>query len=209
MGTKVMPRTIKRPVRVALLVALVGLAGCVQQTRDGGPATSGPVPQSEVHVDSLGRVVRMRAERNLDDSIGREALSALRDSGAGEFQGVSVLAWDGGVLLTGAVHKPDERRRAVQLAAAVSGVAQVFDELALDENPGLPRYVPDTAMEQHIYAGLLGQDAVAGAYVVRVVNGVAYLLGTTRSKTDAERALDFARGFDGVKWVVDHISVHG
>jgi hyperosmotically inducible protein len=62
-------------------------------------------------------------------------------------------------------------------------------------------------LEQQISAGLLGNDAVSGAYSVRVVNGVAYLLGTTRSKADVDRAADFARGFDGIKWVVTKVSV--
>jgi hyperosmotically inducible periplasmic protein len=196
----------RRSLSVLVLLGLTGLAGCVQNPGNG-PVTGAPPAHSQMTVDSLGRVVRLRAERNWDDSIGREALSALRDDDGETFRGVSVLAWDGGVLLAGAVTKPEQRRRAEQLVRSVEGVTQVYDELALAENPGLPQYVPDVAMEQRIYAGLLGQDAVLGAYVVRVVNNIAYLQGSTRSKADAERAVEFARDFDGIKWVVNHISV--
>ena len=58
-----------------------------------------------------------------------------------------------------------------------------------------------------IDAGLLGQDDIAGAYVVRVVNGVVTLMGTARSAEDAAKAAAFARDAEGVKWVVDHVAV--
>lgn len=152
-------------------------------------------------------MVRPRADRNWDDALERRVKSALTAADSAAYRGVTARAWDGAILLTGAVVKPGLRRSAVEIAGGVEGVAQVFDELALSENPASPAYLPDTALEQRIYAGLLGQDAVTGAYEVRVVNGIAYLQGSARSREDVGRAAEFVRGFDGVKWVVDRVAV--
>ncbi len=194
-----------RPANLFLTLALLVLTACGPD--QDAPQVSGLPQAGEPVLDSQGRVVRSRGERNRDDTIGRVALSALTQADKEAFKGVSVRAWDGNVLLTGAVAKPEQRRRAEQLIRSVAGVAEVHDELALTETPAHSMYVPDVNLEQRIYAGLLGNDAVSGAYVVRVVNGVAYLQGTTRSKSDADKAADFARGFEGIKWVVTKVSV--
>lgn len=194
-------RMMKRLARTTLSLGLLLLAACAQ------PPAPGNAPESKLNVDELGRVVRLRNDRNWDDSVGQAVHSLLSATDREAFRGVSVRAWDGGLLLTGAVSKPDQRRRAEQLAKSVEGVTAVYDELVLAENPGLALYVPDTNREQKIYAGLLGQDDIVGAYTVRVVNGVAYLLGSTNQAGDVVKAAAFARDFDGVKWVVEHVSV--
>ena len=164
---------------IAVLSALI-LAACAPQ----GASTGGPVAsatQTAVTTDAAGRVVRPRAERNQDDSMGPAA-----------FKGVSVLAWDQTVLLTGAVAKPESRRRAEQIAKTIGGVTQVFNDLVMAEDPAAIAFVPEVSREQRIYAGLLGADDITGAYVVRAVNGVVTLLGTARSAEDVARATAFA-----------------
>lgn len=196
----------KRPAKaLCLCFGLLGLAACAPD--QDAPTLSAPPRTTELRFDTDGRVVRPRAERNWDDAVGKRAQSMLLQADRDAYKGVSVRAWDGGVLLTGAVSKPEQRRRAAEIVRTVEGVTQVSDDLVLTENPAHPMYLPDTGLEQRIYAALLGNDAVMGAYVVRVVNGVAFLQGTTRTKADADKAAELVRGFDGVKWVVDRISV--
>ncbi|CUW37481.1 putative periplasmic or secreted lipoprotein [Magnetospirillum sp. XM-1] len=190
---------------LCLCLALLGLAACAPD--QSAPTLTAPPRAKDLSFDDQGRVVRARGERNWDDAVGKRAQAMLIQADREAFKGVSVRAWDGGVLLTGAVTKPELRRRAGEIVQTVEGVTQVFDDLALSENPAHPMYLPDAHLEQRIYAGLLGNDLVNGAYVVRVVNGVAYLQGTTRTKADVEKAAEFARSFDGVKWVVDRVSV--
>lgn len=190
---------------IAVLSALILVACAPQGASTGGPVTS--ASPTAVTTDSAGRVVRPRADRNQDDSTGRAVLNQLRQSDAAAFKGVSVLAWDQAVLLTGAVSKPEYRRRAEQLAKAVDGVAQVFNDLVMAEDPTAMAFVPEVGREQRIYAGLLGADDISGAYVVRMVNGVVTLLGTARSAEDVARATAFARDAEGVKWVVEHVTV--
>jgi hyperosmotically inducible periplasmic protein len=189
----------------AVALAALALAGCapsatVSPTGQPAATTAAAAPAAE-------RVVRPRAERNRDDAVGKQVSGRLGQADKAAFRGVSVLVWDKAVLLTGAVAKPEQRRRAEQLAKVPEEVAVVFDEIVLADDPDSATFVPDRAREQRIYAGLLGQDDIGGAYEVRVVNGVAYLLGTTRSAEDAARALAFVRDAEGVKWVVSHVAV--
>lgn len=190
---------------LSLLCAVLLLSACAQPGAMGDAATTPAA--SAATVDSAGRVVRARAERHQDDSIGRAVLALLRQSDAAAFQGVSVLAWDRTVLLTGAVAKPEQRRRAEQIAKAADGVEAVFNDLGLAEDPAATAFIPEVGREQRIYAGLLGQDDISGAYVVRMVNGVVTLLGTARSAEDVAKATAFAREAEGVKWVVNHVAV--
>jgi osmotically-inducible protein OsmY len=163
-------------------------------------------PQATAPVVNAPPVTRPRAERMQDDALGRAVLGKLRQTDAKAFGNVSVLAWDGAVSLAGAVTKPESRRRAVALAKEAGALA-VFDDLMLDENPANPAFVADVAREQKIYAALLGQSDITGAYTVRVVNGVAILLGTSRAQEDSERASAFVCEAEGVKWVVNHVVV--
>lgn len=195
-----------RPFNVWPLLVVLALAACGAPGTQPGPAAATVVLPPPV-TDGAGRVVRARADRNMDDSVGRAIASQLKSTDATAYRGVSVLAWDGTVLLTGAVAKPGERRHAEQLAQSMPEVRMVFDELTLVEDPAAIAFVPDAAREQRIYAGLLGEDAITGAYTVRMVNGIAYLLGTTRSSEDSARAVAFVSAADGVKWVVDHAQV--
>jgi hyperosmotically inducible protein len=185
----------------SLILSALLLTGCAAQPVNTAPAASSVV------TDLSGRVVRTRPERNQDDSIGRAILTSLRQADATAFKGVSVLAWDRAVLLTGAVSKPEQRRRAAQIAKDWPNVRIVLDDLVLAEDPTSTVYVPDTYREQRIYAGLLGRDDVTGAYVVRMVNGVVTLMGTARTAEDVAKATAFVRDFEGVKWVVDHVEV--
>ncbi|EME67713.1 periplasmic or secreted lipoprotein [Paramagnetospirillum caucaseum] len=196
----------KRPVKIILSLGLLAVTAACTANQEA-PTLSAPPRTTELSFDAQGRVVRPRGERNWDDAVGQRAVALLNQADREAFKGVSVRAWDGGVLLTGAVAKPEQRRRADQVVRSVEGVAQVHDELVLAENPGLTLYVPDGNLEQRIYKALLGNDDINGAYVVRVVNGVAYLQGTTRTKADLDKAAAFVRTFDGVKWVVDRVSV--
>jgi len=187
-----------------VLLSVLLLAACAQP--GGGPAPAA-APPSSLTMDAAGRVVRLRAERNQDDATAAAVLARLRQSDAAAFKGVSVLAWDHAVLLTGAVIKPEQRRHAEQLAKTMDGVTVVFNDIGLDENPGAAVFLPETGREQRIHAGLLGQDDIAGAYAVRVVNGVVTLLGTARTAEDAARAAGFARDSGDIKWVVNHVAV--
>ncbi len=158
--------------RLALLCLL--LAGCA------GPV----VPQRSPQIQAQ------------DTDLGRTVTAAIRVLDATAFRTVTATAWEGRVLLTGAVVKPEQRQRAEHAAAALTGPDQLQDEIQLTEADGLERFLPDSPREHALKARLTAN------YDVRVVNGVAYLLGHAATAQDAEAAKETLLAEPGVKWVV-------
>ncbi|MEO0035026.1 MAG: hypothetical protein RLZZ501_1049 [Pseudomonadota bacterium] len=185
MRKRIRARMVRRGLAEAVLVAvLLGTAGCAP-TRPVGLA--GSAGAARVAPD--------------DRALANAVLDRLLAADRAGFQSVSVLAWRGSVLLTGAVVRPGQRQRAERTAAGVDGVHRVLVDLHLIEAPLLPEFLPESAGEQTLLARLDGQP---GRYAVRLVHGVAYLLGTAPTRAVADRAADTLREADGVKWVVDH-----
>ena len=134
------------------------------------------------------------------DDLASVVAGRLRAEDAAAFRAVSVTASGGEVLLTGAVTKPSLRRRAEAAAAAVAGVAAVHDDVMLTEAAAFPRFLPDAAREHAVAARLADQSEAAGIGV-RVVDGVAYLIGSAPSAADLERIKTRLMDDPDLKWV--------
>jgi osmotically-inducible protein OsmY len=142
-----------------------------------------------------------------DEALAATVRAQLAATDRDSFQGVSVLAWNGTALLTGAVIRPEQRRRAEQTARAVPGIAEVHNELQLAEKTVLDSFAPDTGREAAILAQISTHPDLSGSFTLRIVHGVAYLLGSAPTRAAAENAADLIREIDGVKWVVDLVAV--
>ncbi|CAA7624431.1 BON domain-containing protein [Magnetospirillum sp. UT-4] len=148
-------------------------------------------------------VERPRAVSNRDDVVRATVLRRIAELDRAAFRAVTAEVWGGRVLLLGAVVKPEQRRRAEQAARAVEGAAEVLNEVVLAEESRLDSYRPDPAREEAVRRQL-GLEGKAGT-VVRVVNGIAFLLGGVARREDAESMKADAGDVEGVKWVVAHL----
>lgn len=169
----------------AILLAPLLLAACAHGGGTGPAATP---------------TVEQAAGLAPGDDLAATVAGRLRAEDAAAFRAVSVKTMGGTVLLTGAVTKPSLRRRAEEAAAAVAGVATVHDDILLAEEPAFARFVPDAAREDSLAARLAGEPAAAGLGV-RVVDGVAYLMGTVPSAADLERVKTVLMADSTLKWV--------
>lgn len=179
--------------KLRLLVLAVGLAlaACVEQPAGGDqPRVASPPPPP----------VRSRSESNRDDVLKSMIARRLADLDRRAMRGVTVEVWRGSALLMGAVAKPDLRRRAEESAAAVTGVAEVINELVLAEDQALDAFAPDWEREEAVRLAL-GIEGKAGI-VVRVINGVAFLLGAVSAPEQSEAMKADALDVAGVKWAV-------
>ncbi|CCG40337.1 BON domain-containing protein [Magnetospirillum molischianum] len=183
------------PVEIVLALALILPVGCAPFGDAAGPGVSTPA-------SGLGIVVRPG-----DETMASMVRTKLAETDRDSFQGVSVLVWNGTALLTGAVIRPEQRHRAEQTARAVPGIVEVHDELQLAEKAALNSFAPDTKREADILAQLSTHPNLTGSFTLRMVHGVAYLLGSAPSRAEAENAADLIRDIEGVKWVVDHVTV--
>jgi osmotically-inducible protein OsmY len=146
---------------------------------------------------------RPRNVANRDDVIQNVVKMKIHGLDQTAFRAVTAEAWDGHVVLLGAVAKPEQKRRAEQAARTIQGVVDVTNDLTLAEATQLDRFLPDLGREYDLRA-LLGIDGRAGL-TVRVINGVAYLIGAADPES-ASRLKDQAGDSEGIKWVVTHIN---
>jgi hyperosmotically inducible protein len=172
--------------RMAILLALV-LAACQ------GAESAKPVVATQD---------RPRAVANRDDVLKNVVARKIAETDRAAFRAVTIEVWGGHAVLMGAVVKPEQRRRAEQAARSVEGVGSVANELALAELPALDFFRPDFAREDAVRRHL-GLEGKAGL-IVRVVNGVAYLIGGGSPEAAAQLKAD-AGEVEGIKWVVPHI----
>ncbi len=169
------------------LLALLALAAC-QTTESAGPVTVAPP------------IERSASQALQDDAIKAQVSRRIAELDRRAYRAVTVESWSGRVLLMGAVIKPEQRRKAEQVARAQDGVTEVLNELVLAEDRALDAFAADPARDDALRRalGVEGQTGVTA----RVVNGVAFLLGAAASpeamKADASEAA-------GIKWVVSHL----
>lgn len=189
-----------RPVAAIVLATL--LAACVQQPDAARPDAARPdaVRADAVRPGVAPPPVRGRAEANRDDALKAMIERHLHEIDRRAMRAVTVEVWRGQALLMGAVTKPDHRRKAEAAARGATGVTAVVNELVLAEDKALDLFLPDTAREEAVRAAL-GLEGRAGI-TVRVVNGVAFLLGAASSKGQAEAMKADALDVDGIKWAV-------
>ncbi|MBC7951174.1 MAG: BON domain-containing protein [Rhodospirillaceae bacterium] len=185
----------RRPVlsSLAALAVTVLLAAC-QTVEEPRPVASAPIPVIE----------RSRTEAVRDDVLKSQITRRIVEQGRA-FRSIAVEAWGGRVLLMGAVIKPEQRRKAEQLARATDGVTTVLNELVLAEDKALDAFAPDPARDTATRRAL-GMESGTGT-IVRVINGVAFLLGATPTAEAAAAMKADATEIEGIKWVVSHLSV--
>lgn len=183
--------------RLAVMVCAALLAACAQQ-----PAAPKGVP-----VPPPVKVERSRIEMNRDDAltrlVGQRLLAADKDA----LRAITVEVFEGRALMAGAVAKPEHRRRAEAAARAVEGVTEVFNEVVVAEEKTFANYAAHPALERDLRSRMLDDRSLGGVYALRMVNGVAYLLGTVGSPDEVDRAKALLADAEGVKWVVAYIKV--
>ena len=161
----------------------------------------------------VGAVTTAAEDRTLGDAgtdlrIKSNILKAFADEAKGLLVDVSTDVYEGQVLLTGSVKKPEDRTKAEALTQKIEGVRQIFNEIQVTDQGGFSASAKDLTIETKLKANLLAARGVTSInYRWRSVNGVVYFLGRARSQEELDKVLALARETDGVKDVVSHVLV--
>ncbi|MEP6600746.1 MAG: BON domain-containing protein [Nitrospirota bacterium] len=151
---------------------------------------------------------RPLSEAGTDLRIKTNILTAFAKEAKGLLVDVSADVYEGQVLLTGSVKKPEDRSTAEAITQKINGVRQIFNELQVTEEGGLKASAKDFAIETKLKANLLTAKGVTSINDRwRAVNGVVYFLGLTRSQEELDKVLAIARQIDGVRDVVSHVFI--
>lgn len=192
--------------RLAALVLVTLLAACQTAETPARPEVSAPfaAPARPAAQAFIG-LERSRAEANKDDILKSQLSRRIAELDRRVYRGVTVEVWGGRALLMGAVIKPMQRRKAEQVAAALDGIAEVQNELVLAEDKALDVFAADPAREEAVRQalGIQGRNGTT----VRVINGVAFLLGGAPSAEAVAAMKADAGTVSGIKWVVSALKI--
>ena len=120
------------------------------------------------------------------------------------------------VTLTGTVATPAEKAKAVELARATDGVANVVDNLRVapavaNDAPAYPAEratFSDASLTSAVKAKLLADTTVSGLKIdVDTENQTVTLTGDVRTQAEKDQALKLARETEGVKSVNDRLTI--
>ncbi len=175
---------------IAILVLL--LASCVSLV---DATTSKPIA-AEPGERSLGHYIDdQRIETVVAVNI-RKADPALRAAH------ISVISFNGVVLLVGQVATPENRDASADIASVVQEVRQVHNELTVSDPISLSARTNDGWLTAKIKIKFVFKGGLdSGRIKIVTENGVVYLLGLV-THAEADTAVDVARNSSGIQKVV-------
>jgi hyperosmotically inducible protein len=121
---------------------------------------------------------------------------------------INVETYKGSVLLSGFVETQAQKDEAGKVAKGVSGVAMVYNDIALQPATSMGAKLDDSVLTSRVKAALLDdKDVKSGQINVETKNGVVQLAGFVDTVTNKTRAVAVAKGVSGVKDVLDAMHV--
>lgn len=121
------------------------------------------------------------------------------------FSDISTTIFEGRVLLTGAVKKPEYAERAENLVWNVKGVVEVINEVQVTQADFVD-YSKDVYLANAVRGKLLLTKGIASSnFMTSCVNGKIYLMGVAKDETERQNAVEVARRVQGVVEVISHV----
>ncbi len=147
---------------------------------------------------------RSRLNRKIDTKINLEVNAAFLNQGNGLFHDVTVDVYEGDVLLTGSVKKPEDKRMAGALVTNIENVLKVLNEIRIAEGNGIREAAADITIETKIKSALRSADGVHSVNMRwRSVGGTVYLFGRALSKEEQELAIVTIKDIRGVEQLIN------
>lgn len=182
----------RRLLRLCLLSCLFALNACVSLI---DATTQDPI-QADLGERTFGIVIDdERIETTVSVNL-RKASDTLRAAH------VSVISFNGVVLLVGQVSNADDRETATQVAHTVQNVRQVHNELTVSGSISLLARTNDCWLTSKIKTKFAFHGSVeAGRIKVITEAGSVFLLGLV-TREEADLAVEVARNTGGVQKIV-------
>ncbi len=197
--------------RAALVTSIAVLAvGCGKTADDttmGMSRTPAPAPMEPSQPPGISGTIGAK----IDDTVLTTGVkTALLKEPEIKSMDIQVETRNGEVMLSGFVDSQAQKDRAVAVARAVNGVTGVQDSLALKSGTSttVGAKMDDGITTTKVKAALLADSSVKGTDInVETQNGVVQLSGFVDSQTQVDRALQLAKGVQGVTKVDNELTV--
>ena len=180
---------------VAVLGMLLALGGCLSTAIGAGAATTLAASSEK----GLGGTI--------DDTKIRATINSLwMDNDIEMWRQLGLDIYEGRVLLTGKVEKPEQRVEAVRLAWRADGVKEVINEIKVTDEGGLDNYARDAWISTQLRTKMLfDREILTINYSVDTVDQVVYLMGIAQDQRELDRVIAYARSLPYVRKVVNHV----
>ena len=184
------------------------LAGCGQreQVARGGPAAAPPAPTAGTGTAPAGTTVGTE----IDDSVvtARVKSALLADNDTSSFE-IKVETRKGQVQLSGFVDTQARIDNAIALTRKVEGVASVENGMTLKEGKAtVGNIVDDGIVTAKVKSALLADpDIKSFDIAIATRKGEVQLSGYVNNQAQINRAIDIARGVEGVQSINNEMSI--
>lgn len=126
------------------------------------------------------------------------------------FSKLNLTVDQGRVLVTGVVQDPDMRVEAVRLAWQPKGVAQVINEVRVEESDGISGYARDSWITSRLRSKLIfDRDVQSINYSIDTVKSTVYLMGIAQDQAELNKVIAHARETGYVKQVISYVKMAG
>ena len=181
------------------LISALTISGCGKSGEKAATPASEPAPAAKTTVGT-----------DIDDStITTKVKSALlADADVKSFD-IKVETRKGEVQLSGFVDNQAQIDRAIAVAKGVEGVKSVDNKMSLKTtDTTVGEKIDDGVITTKVKAALLADSGVKSSDISVVTrDGVVQLSGFVDNQTQIDRATEVARGVEGVKNVINEMSV--
>lgn len=118
---------------------------------------------------------------------------------------INANVYQGRVMLTGSVKDVETLQKVEELTRQVDGVRELYNEIQVTQESWLKALPKDILIESMLSARMvLEPDVSSTDYQVRAANGVVYVLGLARSRTELDQVIALAR-VSGARKIVSHV----
>ena len=132
---------------------------------------------------------------------------SIQDNGLGTNNEVFVMVYESEVMLAGFVPDAEDRKRIRQIAENTPGVVRLYDDFR-HHKMDLIDYSHDRFLGLKLSTKLsLEQNIHAVNYIIRIVDGVAYMMGLALSKEELDQVRIVTSSVSGIRGMVSRIKV--
>ena len=148
------------------------------------------------------------AEANYQDrKIQFSIHSSMRHNGLSADNEVFVMVYESEVMLVGFVPDAADRQRIREIAESTPGVVRLYDDFR-HHKMNFVDYSNDRLLGLRLSTQLsLEQGVHAVNYVIRIVDGVAYMIGLALSEEELARVRDVTSSIAGIRGMVSRVKV--
>lgn len=195
MRTRMTSFPFRLPRRLAVLTVLASalLSGCVAAVVGGTAAGVGHDRRSWTTV-----LTDRNIQASAYDNFNKDKELALRNN-------VSIVVYNGIMLLAGEVRTAELKQRAEQRVSGYDGVRRLVNEIEVREPEGFLSQRRDNTITAHVKTAMLDIIDMPGFDPTRInittVHRTVYLMGLLTHE-EAERVVEIARNVSGVEKVV-------